>query len=174
MAAWTDSLLPSLVASARSRREAAEAAAAEKLAARALERGELRDQAMAVLRRQLRHVIFTEPEVPRAGEKVTVYYSPASTNLAGRQQLFITAGFNRWGHLRKLGPAAMMAPAIGSHHRVGAGCGRGACLVGWRGWSGNGRLCVAARTHASNALSLTAIDHARTHPPPPGHLYGAA
>lgn len=65
-------------------------------------------------------MLFTEPEVPRAGEKVTVYYSPASTALAGREQIYITAGFNRWGHLRRLGPAAMKPPGEGGlHHRVG-------------------------------------------------------
>lgn len=54
---------------------------------------------------------------------MTVYYSPASTALAGRDQVYITAGFNRWGHARSLGPAAMKAPAEGSHHRVSGGGG---------------------------------------------------
>ncbi|KAI8475202.1 MAG: hypothetical protein J3K34DRAFT_517637 [Monoraphidium minutum] len=119
VAAWTAAMLPELVAAARSRREAAEAAAAAKAAKREAERVILRANAMAVLRRQLKHVMFTEPEVPRAGEKVTVYYSPASTSLAGRDQLYVTAGFNRWGHLRKLGPAPMKAPGDGGlHHRA--------------------------------------------------------
>ncbi|GBF95473.1 glycosyltransferase [Raphidocelis subcapitata] len=118
-AAWLDSLVPPLRAAARARREAAEAEAAAKEAKRAEERGVLRNRALAVTRRQLRHVLFTEPEVIRAGEKVTVYYSPASTNLAGREQIHITAGFNRWGHLRKLGPAAMKPPGQGGmHHRA--------------------------------------------------------
>jgi len=127
-AAWLDSLLPPLRAAARTRRETAEAAAAAKAAKRETERVMLRDNAMAVLRRQLKHVLFTEPEVPRAGEKVTVYYSPASTVLAGRDQIYITAGFNRWGHMRKLGPAAMKPPGPGGmHHRVS---------VSWRGGMG--------------------------------------
>lgn len=49
-----------------------------------------------------------------------MYYSPASTVLAGREQIYITAGFNRWGHLKTLGPAAMKPPGPeGLHHRVG-------------------------------------------------------
>lgn len=67
----------------------------------------------------MRHVLFTDPEVVRAGEKVTVYYSPAATPLAGREQIYVTAGFNRWGHARRLGPAAMKAPGDGGqHHRA--------------------------------------------------------
>lgn len=58
-----------------------------------------------------------------------VYYSPSSTVLAGREQVYITAGFNRWGHLRKLGPAAMKPPGPGGqHHRVGGWGGDLGCL----------------------------------------------
>lgn len=39
--------------------------------------------AKAVVRRQMKHVMFTEPEVIQAGEKVTVYYNPDDTVLAG-------------------------------------------------------------------------------------------
>jgi starch synthase len=118
--AWLEALMPSLQADIRTRRVAEEAEAAAAAAQRAAERAELRVAALGVLRRQLRHVLFTEPEVVRAGEKVTVYYSPQSTVLAGREQIYITAGFNRWGHLRQLGPAAMAPPGPGgTHHRVG-------------------------------------------------------
>lgn len=41
------------------------------------------EAAKAVLRRQMKHVMFTEPEVIEAGERVTVYYNPDDTVLAG-------------------------------------------------------------------------------------------
>jgi len=79
-----------------------------------------REQAVAisraVLRRQLKHVLFTEPEVINAGQKVTVYYCPDTTALAGRQQLYITAGFNRWNHRKNFAGVEMEPPGpLGSH-----------------------------------------------------------
>jgi hypothetical protein len=56
VAAWADSLLQQLRDAARTRREAFESAAAAKEAKRQAERVQLREQAMAVLRRQLKHV----------------------------------------------------------------------------------------------------------------------
>lgn len=43
----------------------------------------LQEKAKAMLRRQMKHVMFTEPEVIQAGERVTVYYAPDDTNLSG-------------------------------------------------------------------------------------------
>jgi starch synthase len=43
----------------------------------------LQEKAKAVLRRQTKHVMFTEPEVIQAGEPMTVYYNPGDTPLAG-------------------------------------------------------------------------------------------
>lgn len=43
----------------------------------------LQEKAKAVLRRQMKHVMFTEPEVIEAGKPVTVYYCPDDTVLAG-------------------------------------------------------------------------------------------
>jgi hypothetical protein len=136
------------------------------------ERAALRDAALGVLRRQLRHVVFTEPEVPRAGEKVTVYYSPASTPLAGRGQVYLTAGFNRWGHLRKLGPAAMAPPGDGgSHHRVRAvvlGAGGGAGQGSFRGCSGAAPLAGApARTPSRHSHPLNPPPRLTSPPTPP-------
>lgn len=39
--------------------------------------------AKAVVRRQMKHVMFTDPEVIQAGQRVTVYYNPSDTILAG-------------------------------------------------------------------------------------------
>lgn len=36
----------------------------------------LQELCKVVLRRQLKHIMFTEPEVVQAGQTVTVYYSP--------------------------------------------------------------------------------------------------
>lgn len=41
------------------------------------------EKAKGVLRRQMKHVMFTEPEVIQAGEPVTVYYCPEDTPLNG-------------------------------------------------------------------------------------------
>jgi hypothetical protein len=43
------------------------------------------DKAKAVLRRQMKHLMFTEPEVIQAGERVTVYYCPDDTALKGSE-----------------------------------------------------------------------------------------
>ena len=38
-------------------------------------------KALAVLRRQTRHVLYTEPSEPQAGQDMTVYYNPSNTCL---------------------------------------------------------------------------------------------
>jgi starch synthase len=43
----------------------------------------LQEKTKEVLRRQMKHVMFTEPEVIEAGKPVTVYYCPDDTALAG-------------------------------------------------------------------------------------------
>jgi hypothetical protein len=48
-------------------------------------------KAKAVLQRQMRHVLFTEPADVQAGGQVTLYYNPADTPLSGAQQVFLTA-----------------------------------------------------------------------------------
>lgn len=45
----------------------------------------LQEKAKGVLRRQMKHVMFTDPEVIKAGERVTVYYCPDDTNLSGNR-----------------------------------------------------------------------------------------
>ncbi len=76
----------------------------------------------AVLRRQMRHVLYTEPEVVTAGKRVTLHYNPADTPLAGQQSIFLSAGFNRWAHARKVGPVELSPPQPGhTHWQVGSG-----------------------------------------------------
>ena len=53
---------------------------------------------------QVRHVLFTEPEIVTAGKEVTVYYNPRDTILAGRQRIWLQGGWNRcdagvWGRV---------------------------------------------------------------------------
>jgi starch synthase len=64
----------------------------------------------------MKHVMFTEPEVIQAGERVTVYYNPDDTILAGSSQLWFTGGFNRWNHKRSLGPVKMRPPGPNGKH----------------------------------------------------------
>ena len=52
----------------------------------------LREQvkAVEVLKRQTRHVLFTEPTTPQAGQDMTVYYNPSNTGLNGCLEIYIT------------------------------------------------------------------------------------
>ena len=43
-----------------------------------------------MLRRQTRHVLYTEPSEPQAGQDMTVYYNPSNTCLSGCSDIFIT------------------------------------------------------------------------------------
>ncbi len=70
-------------------------------------------------RRQMRHVLFTDPVEIRAGEEVDIYYNPNNTLLAGSGQVFLRGGWNRWRHPRGFGPVEMVPPAVGDHFRVG-------------------------------------------------------
>ena len=47
-------------------------------------------KALEVLRRQMRHVLFTEPSSPQAGQEMTVYYNPSNTCLTGCSEIYIT------------------------------------------------------------------------------------
>ena len=53
-------------------------------------------KAKAVLRRQMRHVLFTEPADIQAGGQATIYYNPADTLLSGTQQVFLTVCETPW------------------------------------------------------------------------------
>ncbi|CAD7699185.1 unnamed protein product [Ostreobium quekettii] len=77
-----------------------------------------RDKARAVARRQIKHVMFTQPSVVKAGEEVTVYYSPNDTPLNGCQDIYLLGGWNRWTHRKNYGPLKMMAPKEGNHWRA--------------------------------------------------------
>ena len=38
----------------------------------------------------MRHVLFTEPSSPQAGQEMTVYYNPSNTCLNGCSEIYIT------------------------------------------------------------------------------------
>ena len=50
----------------------------------------LQAKALKVLRRQMRHVLFTEPSDPQAGQELTVFYNPNNTGLNGCPEIYIT------------------------------------------------------------------------------------
>ncbi|KAK3255426.1 hypothetical protein CYMTET_35388 [Cymbomonas tetramitiformis] len=79
------------------RKEAArqEAIRQEKKAKR---REATRAMSKQVLARQMRHILYTEPEIPKAGEALKVFYNPNNTNLAGMPEVHVRVGFNRWTH----------------------------------------------------------------------------
>eukprot|EP00747_Dinoflagellata_sp_TGD_P118661 gnl/TRDRNA2_/TRDRNA2_172868_c6_seq16.p1 gnl/TRDRNA2_/TRDRNA2_172868_c6~~gnl/TRDRNA2_/TRDRNA2_172868_c6_seq16.p1 ORF type:complete len:848 (+),score=129.15 gnl/TRDRNA2_/TRDRNA2_172868_c6_seq16:20-2563(+) len=51
-----------------------------------------------VKRRQMYHLVATEPEVPKAGEDFTVFYNAAVGGLGHASEVFLKGGFNRWSH----------------------------------------------------------------------------
>ena len=119
--AWADSQLASIKAGITAARQAEEAVAAERAARVAATRAAAQAKAEDVRRRQMRHVLFTEPAEPVAGQDVTIFYNPQNTLLAGRDAVFLRGGFNRWRHARGVGPLRMDAPAgEGHHHKVRA------------------------------------------------------
>ena len=75
-------------------------------------------------------MLYTEPEVVKAGTEVAVFYNPRDTPLAGKPRIFLQGGWNRWSHVRKFGPIEMTPPAEGGlHFKVGRrGGGRGGAM----------------------------------------------
>eukprot|EP00775_Hariotina_reticulata_P004294 gene4294-4546_t len=116
IANWADSMLEGFEKEERENRIKAEKEAEEKEAKRRAEREKAKEIAKAVLRRQTKHVMFTEPEVIKAGEPVTVYYNPDDTPLKGSSEVYFTGGFNRWSHKRSLGPVQMRPPGPNGQH----------------------------------------------------------
>ncbi|GMH38213.1 hypothetical protein BSKO_06097 [Bryopsis sp. KO-2023] len=95
-----------------------EAKEAERLAKREKVRMAAREKTMAVARRQIKHVLFTDPPVIKAGEKVDIYYSSNNTCLNGKEQIYINGGWNRWTHKKPFGPLKMTPPSDGDHWKA--------------------------------------------------------
>jgi starch synthase len=114
--AWSQSLSDMFFNQFRDARLAAENEARMREEARMIKRRGAQAFVRAVERRKVRHVLYTEPEVVKAGEEVTVFYNPSVTNLNGRERIYLRGGWNRWSHARKFGPLPMSPPAAGSSH----------------------------------------------------------
>ena len=114
--AWTQSLSEMFFTQLSDARLAAEGEAKKKEEARRLKRREAQAFVREVERRKVRHVLYTEPEVVKAGEEVTVFYNPRDTNLNGRGRIFLRGGWNRWSHMKKFGPLPMTPPSDGGSH----------------------------------------------------------
>ncbi len=65
----------------------------------------------------MRHVLYTEPSAPQAGQEMTVYYNPSNTDLAGSSEVYITVSALPHFH-----PLHVSQP---THHpwHAGRGCG---------------------------------------------------
>ncbi|KAI7836090.1 hypothetical protein COHA_010018 [Chlorella ohadii] len=116
--AWADSLYDELLEAITKKRKEEEAAAAELERQRREKRLAAQEKAEAVRRKQMKHVLFTTPEVVEAGEEVTVYYNPNNSALPGRNQIWIKGGWNRWRHPRSFGPLEMTPPKVGDHFQT--------------------------------------------------------
>lgn len=114
--AYCDTLLDPLAEIEREARSEAERLKKEKERKRERMRKAAMDRALAVARRQIKHVLFTDPAVLEAGSSTTIYYSPNDTCLNGKEQIYIMGGWNRWSHKRKLGPIPMKPPGEGGTH----------------------------------------------------------
>lgn len=112
---WADGLLPLLKQTITTQRKEAEEAVAAIMRTRRLAREAAQDKAEAVRRKQMRHVLFTVPEVVQAGQDVTVYYNPNNTSMHGREAIWMKGGFNRWRHPKQFGPVEMTPPLEGDH-----------------------------------------------------------
>lgn len=109
---WASGLTERLRIQEFETRVAAEAEARQREMRRQEKKKKAQESVMAVERRKVRHVLFTEPEIVKAGEEVTIWYNPENTNLTGRNQIFLQCGFNRWSHRSPVGPLPMLPPDV--------------------------------------------------------------
>jgi hypothetical protein len=62
-----------------------------------------------------RRSLYTSPLQPKAGEAVDIFYNANTTNLAGRANIYVRGGWNRWMHPKpinsiRMNPAAPEIP----------------------------------------------------------------
>jgi starch synthase len=118
--AWADGMLAGVLQQITATRHAKEKAAADLEAARAAARDAVRAKTEEVRRKQMRHVLYTEPAEPQAGKQLTIAYNPNNTHLNGAQKIFIKGGYNRWAHPKGYGPIEMTPPTAGASHFTAA------------------------------------------------------
>ncbi|CAG9465646.1 unnamed protein product [Pedinophyceae sp. YPF-701] len=113
---WVESLIEENRREIYTARKNAEAAEAARMAARKARADAAREKALAVMRRQQRHVLYTKPDKITAGSTVELCYNPQDTPLSGRQSVWVRGGYNRWTHKKSFGPIEMTPPKAGESH----------------------------------------------------------
>ena len=80
---------------------------------RQMERRKLKEiakvKAAELTKKQRAHVLFTIPEIPKAGEPFKLCYNPKNTNLKDATGISVVGGWNRWNHEQAL-PMTKMIP----------------------------------------------------------------
>lgn len=115
---WADSFLEGYTEEEARKREQKEAEERARRKKRLAKHSKNNEHAMAVRKRQMKHVLFTKPDTPMPGDTIEVYYNPQNTILAGKPNVFLRGGFNRWRHPKPFGPIQMIPPESGDHFRV--------------------------------------------------------
>lgn len=115
---WADSFLDEYTEEETRKREQKEAEERARRKKRLAKHSKNNEHAMAVRKRQMKHVLFTKPDTPMPGDTIEVYYNPQNTILAGKPNVFLRGGFNRWRHPKPFGPIQMIPPETGDHFRV--------------------------------------------------------
>lgn len=115
--AWRAGLVEKVRARIYAERLAAEEAERVKAEKRNQKRLVTLEKSMEVGRKQIKHVLFTEPATPEAGQQITLFYNPNNTNLAGKEHVYVSGGYNRWGH-RKTFNVKMLPPKVGDHFQA--------------------------------------------------------
>ena len=54
-----------------------------------------------------RHIFYTEPATPVAGQAVSLFYNSDLTSLRGRPEVWLRGSHNRWAHPQRFGPVQM-------------------------------------------------------------------
>lgn len=114
--AWFDQLTEKLCAEEKQIRILEEQREAQQMERRERIRTAAREKTMAVARRQIKHVLFTKPPIVEAGKTVEVFYSSNDTCLNGKEQIYMTGGWNRWAHKKAFGPLRMTPPGENGDH----------------------------------------------------------
>lgn len=78
---------------------------------RVLQKATLKARAARRRRELRRQILYTEPAVPQAGQRIKLFYNPDRTPLRGRPDVYVKGGFNRWSHPERIEPI-LMTPAV--------------------------------------------------------------
>ncbi|KAK9867605.1 hypothetical protein WJX84_010271 [Apatococcus fuscideae] len=107
---WFKQLTERLQEAHHESRKQAEQQEARKARRRSDQRAAVEAKVKAVKRRQLHHMLYTQPSSVLAGSSVTLFYNPTNTNLSQAARIFVHGGWNRWTHPKALGPLELSPP----------------------------------------------------------------